>query len=69
MAKIRKKYKEPHFKINVILMLLGVAIDFIGAIMNDMAPVTVGSCLFGINLLIIMIKMCRISNEADAEER
>lgn len=61
----RKKKKETHYKLNVILMLIGLIITIIGAVVyEDMLPIGVGSILFGLNLLIIMIKFCKNSKDA-----
>ena len=64
MIRRKKKYKEPHYKLNVILMLIGLVITIIGAIVyEDMLPIGIGSILFTLNLLIIMIKFLKNSKE------
>lgn len=60
MLKRKKKYKETHYKLNVILMLIGLVITIIGAVVyEDMLPIGIGSILFSLNLLIIMIKFLK----------
>lgn len=70
MLNRKKKNKEPHYKINAILMLIGLILAAVGAIVyEDMIPIGIGSILFGSNLLIIMIKFYKNSEWARYEER
>lgn len=64
MLKRKKKYKETHYKLNVILMLIGLILAAVSAVIyEDMLPIGVGSILFSLNLLIIMIKFFKNSKE------
>lgn len=66
MIRRKKKYKEPHYKLNVILMLIGLILAAVGAIVyDDMIPIGIGSILFTLNLLIIMIKFLKNSEDAN----
>ena len=64
MIRRKKKYKETHYKLNVILMLIGLILAAVGAVIyEDMLPIGIGSILFSLNLLIIMIKFLKNSKE------
>ena len=66
MIRRKKKYKETHYKLNVILMLIGLVITIIGAVVyEDMLPIGIGSILFSLNLLIIMIKFLKNSEDVN----
>lgn len=66
MLRRKKKYKETHYKLNVILMLIGLVLAAVGAVIyEDMLPIGIGSILFSLNLLIIMIKFLKNSEDAN----
>ena len=66
MLKIKKKNKETHYKLNVMLMLIGLILAAVGAVVyEDMLPIGIGSILFSLNLLTIMIKFKLNSEDAN----